>query len=137
MATVIADSGFLEALGIRRHPKHAAAKAFLAGYKGEILVPAPVVIESCYFFSTAAKVSLLDWLEKEPVKVAEVPPQSYGEIGSILTRYASSNLDFPDAAIIWLANKIGCRGILTVDMRDFGVYRLKGGKKFEIVRWFV
>ena len=25
---------------------------------------------------------------------------------------------------------------LTVDLRDFGAYRLKGGKRFEVVKWF-
>ncbi len=135
MAAVIADSGFLVALGIRRDPRHEAAKSFLSGYKGEIIVPSPVVVESCFFFSTAARISLLDWLGKGPAKVAELPPQAYAEIGAILMRYASLDLDFADAAIVWLADKIKCRGVLTVDMRDFGVYRLKGGKKFEIVKW--
>lgn len=136
MPAVIADSGFLVALGIRRDPRHAAAKAFLMGYVGEIIVPSPVVVESCFFFSTAAKISLLDWLGKPPARVAELPLQAYSEVGSILARYAALEPDFTDAAIVWLADKIGCRGILTVDTRDFGVYRLKGGKRFEIVRWF-
>ena len=136
MPAVIADSGFLVALGVRRDPRHAAAKAFLAGYKGEIIVPSPVVVESCFFFSTAAKISLLDWLEKGPARVAELPSKAYAEIGPIMARYAALDPDFTDASIVWLADKLGCRGILTVDTRDFGVYRLKGGKRFEIVRWF-
>lgn len=37
--------------------------------------------------------------------------------------------------IVWLADQIDCRAILTVDARDFGIYRLKGGKRFEVVRW--
>ena len=136
MRAVLADSGFLVALGIRRDPRHAAAKAFLAGYNGEIIVPAPVVVESCYFLSTTAKVSLLDWLGKGPAKVAELPAQAYAEIGPILARYAALDPDFTDAALVWLADRIKCRGILTVDTRDFGVYRLGGGKRFEIVKWF-
>lgn len=135
MRAVIADSGFVVALGIRRDPRHTAAKAFLAGYKGQIIVPAPVVVESCFFFSTAAKVALFDWLGRGPAKVAELPAQAYAEIGTILTRYAALDPDFTDAAIVWLADGIGCRGILTMDTRDFGVYRLKGGKRFEIVKW--
>lgn len=135
MPAVIADSGFLVALGIRRDPRHAAAKAFLAGYKGEIIVPAPVVVESCFFFSTAAKVSLLDWLGSGPARIVELPALAYAEIGAILARYADLDPDFTDGAIVWLADKLGCRGVLTVDTRDFGVYRLKGGTRFEVVRW--
>ena len=34
------------------------------------------------------------------------------------------------------ADRMDCRAILTVDARDFGIYRLKGSKRFEVVRWF-
>lgn len=136
MQRVLADSGFLVALGIRRDPRHAAAKSFLAAYKGEIIVPAPVVVESSYFLSTSAKVALLDWLGNAPAKVTELPAHAYAEIGAILARYAALQPDFTDAAIVWLADKTACRAILTVDTRDFEVYRLKGGKRFEIVSWF-
>ena len=135
MQSVIADSGFLVALGIERDPRHAAAKAYLGRFKGQLVVPAPVVVETCFFLSARIKASMLDWLSKEPMKVAEIPMQAYGEIGAILTRYAKLDPDFTDAAIVWLADKIGCRAILTVDARDFGVYRLKGAKRFELVRW--
>jgi hypothetical protein len=35
-----------------------------------------------------------------------------------------------------LANHAGMRDILTVDETDFLVYRLKGGKRFALVKWF-
>ena len=136
MPAVLADSGFLVALGIRRDPRHEAARTFLSGYKGEIIVPAPVVVESSYFLSAAAKISLLDWLGKGPAKVTELPAEAYASIGPIIARYSALEPDFTDAAIVWLADQTGCRRILTVDTRDFGVYRLKNGKRFEIVRWF-
>jgi uncharacterized protein len=136
MRKVLADSGYLVALGIRRDPRHQAAKAFLAAFKGEIIVPSPVVVESCYFFSTAAKIRLLDWLAKGGGKVVELPSDAYSGIGAIIARYAALDPDFVDGAIVWLADQIDCRAILTVDTRDFGIYRLKGGKRFEVVRWF-
>ena len=136
MKSVLVDSGFLVALGIARDPRHQSAKAFLTGYTGTLLVPAPVVSESCYFLSTANKVRLLDWLAAPQRKVLDVPTAAYPEVGAILARYAGLDPDFTDAAIVWLAGKIGCRAILTVDTRDFGVYRLNGNKRFELVKWF-
>src|SRR3954470_3985686 len=100
MPAVIADSGFLVALGIRRDPRHSAAKRFLNTFSGEMIVPSPVVVESCFFFSTVAKVALLDWLEKSPAKVVDLPLQAYAEIGAILSRYASLDPDFTDASIV-------------------------------------
>ena len=136
MRAVLADSGFIVALGIRRDPRHQAAKTFLAGYKGEIIVPGPVVVESSYFLSTAGKIRLLDWIAKGGAKLADLPSQAYADIGAIIARYADLEPDFTDAAIVWLADKMACRAILTVDTRDFGIYRLKGGKHFEVVKWF-
>ncbi len=136
MKRILADSGFLVALGIERDPRHRAARDFLDTYAGELLVPTPVVSESCYFLSTAGKVRLLDWLRKPLRKVLDLPVSAYPEVGAILARYADLEPDFTDAAIVWLAGKTGCRAILTVDVRDFSIFRLGKGKRFELVKWF-
>ena len=136
MRSVLADSGFLVALGIRRDPRHQAAKNFIAGYKGEIIVPGPVVVESCFFLSAPGKMRLLDWIAKGGATLADVPSLAYADIGGVIGRYSALDPDFTDAAIVWLADKTSCRAILTVDTRDFGIYRLKGNKRFEVVKWF-
>lgn len=136
MKSAIADTGFLVALGIQRDPRHQAAKSFLESYKGEILVPAPVVVESCYFLSTAAKVRLIDWLASGRRKLIELTVDAYPDIAQILARYTDLDPDFTDAAVVWIADKVGCRAVLTVDKRDFGVYRLKGDKRFDVIKWF-
>jgi len=133
---VLVDSGFLVALGIERDPRHRAAFDFLNSYVGEMLVPAPVVTETCYFLSTAGKVRLLNWLRKLPRKVLDLPVFAYPEVGEILARYADLDPDFTDAAIVWLAEKTDCRAILTVDIRDFSTFRLAKDKRFELVKWF-
>ena len=136
MRRILVDTGFLVALGIERDPRHRAARDFLDDYVGELLVPAPVVTEACYFLSTAGKVRLLDWLGRLPRKVLDVPVSAYAEIGDTLLRYAGLKPDFTDAAVVWLAESTGCRAILTVDVRDFSVFRLKKGRRFELVKWF-
>ena len=136
MTGVLTDTGFLVALGIERDPRHRAARAFLDSYTGELLVPAPVVSESCYFLSTAGKVRLLDWVCTAPRKVLDLPVSAYCEVGKILARYAQLDPDFTDGSIVWLAEKTGCRAILTVDIRDFSVFRLAKSRHFELVKWF-
>ena len=66
----------------------------------------------------------------------DVPVSTYPEIGAIIRKYADRKIDFADAALVWLANHTGMRDILTVDQADFSVYRLKGGKRFALVKWF-
>ena len=78
---------------------------------------------------------MLEWIERGALDVADVPVSAYPEIATTIRKYADRNIDFADAALVWLAEQSGCRAILTVDLRDFGVYRLKGGKRFEVVKW--
>lgn len=140
MSRVLVDTGFLVALGIARDRRHRAACDFLDDYAGEWLVPAPVVVETCYFLSTTGKVRLLDWLRGPRCKVLDLPAVAYGDVGAILARYTALDPDFTDAALVWFAQETECRAILTVDVRDFGVFRVgKGtgkGKRFELVKWF-
>ena len=135
MNKVIVDTGFLVALGIARDARHRSAREFLAYYQGELLIPAPVVEEACYFLSTANKVRLLDWLTLPRHKVLHLPEASYSEVAQILARYAALDPDFTDASIVWLAQETGCHSLLTVDVRDFSTVRLNKGKRFELVKW--
>ena len=129
------DTGFLVALGIARDPRHLAAREFLGAYKGELLVPAPVVSETCYFLSTIGKVRLLDWLGKPQRRVLDLPQAAYADVGQILARYAALDPDLTDAAIVWLAQEMRCYSILTADVRDFSTFRAGRNKRFELVKW--
>lgn len=136
MNRVLVDTSFLVALGIARDKRHRAACDFLDRYAGELLVPAPVVAETCYFLSTIGKVRLLDWLSGPQCKVLDMPPVAYGDVGDILARYTSLDPDFTDAALVWFAQETDCRAILTVDVRDFNVFRVGKARRFELVKWF-
>ena len=134
-ATVLVDSGFLVALGVRRDPRHEAAVAWLAANKATLLIPAPVIVETCFFLSAAAKAHLLSWARRSPASVLEVPAEAYPGIARTLDKYADLDPDFTDAALVWAAQDSGCRRILTVDRTDFEIYRLKGNKRFDVLPW--
>ncbi len=132
---VLVDSGFLVALGVRRDPRHQKAVDWLAGNKAQLLIPAPVIVETCFFLSVAAKTQLLSWSRRAPARVLDVPPEAYPEIALTLEKYADLDPDFTDAAMVWAAHDSGCRRILTVDRTDFETYRLKGNRHFDVLPW--
>ena len=94
------------------------------------------MVETSSFLDACAKIKLLDLVQSGRIKTLELPSTAYGDIASIIGKHADRDIDFADAALVWLAERSGCRAILTVDLRDFGVYRLKGGKRFDVVKWF-
>jgi len=64
-----------------------------------------------------------------------MPGSSYPELANYIQKYADQDIDFADAALVWLATQTGQRSILSVDETGFQVYRLKGGHTFELIRW--
>jgi predicted nucleic acid-binding protein len=136
VARLLVDTGFLVALGRKADPLHAEAKTFFLREAGPLITVSPVVVETCFFLDAAAKIEFLDLAQSARLKTLELPTVAYGELGTVIRKYADRDIDLADAALIWLANRTGVRHILTTDRADFGVYRLKGGKRFELVKWF-
>ena len=47
--------------------------------------------------------------------------------------YADREIDFADATLVWVADLIATLDVMTIDRRDFEVYRARGGKAFNLV----
>lgn len=136
MARLVVDTGFLVALYLRGDSLHDSALRFIRSNRAPLLTASPVVVETCHFLNVRGKVELLKWVEKGGLNVAEVPTEAYPTLAANLERYADLEVDLADVALIWLAELLGEYQILTVDQRDFGAFRLKGRKRFELVRWY-
>ena len=135
MTGAIVDTGFLVALFSRRDRLRQAARDHLEAYTYPLATVAPIIVETSFFLDARGKADLLEWIVRGGLAVAELPPDAYREIKAIVIKYADRDIDFADAALIWFAGISGCRSILTVNERDFSVYRLKGNKRFEVVGW--
>ena len=138
MARLLVDTGFLVALYIRGDTLHNDAVDYLRGNRAALLTVAPVIVETCFFLDVQAKVELLEWVARGGIEVYDISPRSaFAEIVMHLQKYADHDIDFADAALVWLANAHGERRVLTVDETDFSLFRLKNGKHFDLVQWFV
>ena len=136
MTGIIVDTGFLVALFCPKEKLRARAREFLRDDRSPLLTVTPVVVEACHFLKPREKAGLLEWIQRGAVAVAEVPASAYGDIRALILKHEDLDIDFTDAAIVWLAENTGCRSILTVDVRDFSAFRLAKGKRFELVKWF-
>ena len=136
MTRLLVDTGFLVALGRGGDPLHAAASKFFRRCTDALLTVSPVVVETCFFLDARAKAAFLDLAQSERLKTLEVPTTAYSEIAAVILKYSDRDIDLADAALVWLADRIGVRQILTTDRNDFDIYRLKGGKRFGVVKWF-
>jgi predicted nucleic acid-binding protein len=132
---ILVDTGFLVALGRARDPCHRAAVKFLESNAMPLVTVAAVVVETCHFLGVDARARMLEWIAADGPAVVDVPPASYPDLASTMERYRERDIDFADAALVWLAEQSGQHAILTVDEGDFSRFRLKGGKRFRLVDW--
>jgi uncharacterized protein len=135
MDHILVDTGFLVALGRARDPLHAAARTWLEGCTTPLATVSAVVVEACHFLRLESRRALLEWLADGGPAVIEVPPQAFPELSRTMERYKERDIDFADAALVWLAEQTGHRSIVTVDEADFGRFRLKGRARFDLVEW--
>lgn len=135
MERFLVDTGFLVALGRTRDPLHAAARSYMHDCTTGLATVSAVVVETCHFLRLEARRALLDWLASGGPAVVEVPPEAYPELSRTMDRHRDRDIDFADAALVWLAEQTGHRSILTVDDTDFRRFRLKGGARFDLLEW--
>jgi predicted nucleic acid-binding protein len=134
MERLIADTGFLVAIGRRADPRHEGARRFSGRFGGQLVTVSAVIVEACHFLTPQSRVDLLESIGGR-LLVIEVPVRSYPDLAATIRRYGNRDIDFADASLVWLAEQSGLRKILTVDVTDFSTFRLGNAKRFELVDW--
>jgi hypothetical protein len=132
---ILVDTGFLVALGRAKDPAHGSARRFLAANTLPFVTLSAVVAESCHFLALDSRKALLTWFASDGPAVVEVPASSYPDLVKTMERHADRDIDFADASLVWLAEQTGHRQVLTVDRTDFSRFRLKGGKRLDLIEW--
>ena len=60
-------------------------------------------------------------------------PAELVRMSELMSKYNDPPIDFADASLVALAERLSLDRIFTVDRRDFTVYRLHGKKPFTII----
>lgn len=134
--TLIADSGFLIALFDIREPHHLEAQAFLQRQPRPLVTVEAVVVEVSSFLAGGQRRAFLSALAAGALPVALPEAHSYRRIAELAGKYDDITPDYADLALIDLAERTGLTAVLTCDVDDFSIYRIKGRKSFNLVSWF-
>ena len=92
-----------------------------------------VVTEAEYLldFSSKAQVALMHLLASGRPRVETIATSERPRIEQLMSRYQTLPMDYADATLVLLAERMGTMRVFTLDRRDFGVYRV-GKRRFEI-----
>jgi len=126
------DTGFLVALFAANDSHHEAARAFMASNTTLKLHSVwPVIVETCFFLDNNGKQALLKWLERGAMTMHDITPQDLPIIRSTIDKYQNLEPDFTDIVLVTMADLSRVRQILTIDVRDFSIYRFSDETVFE------
>lgn len=116
-------------------PKHEVARTTLAGWDGELVVPAFVAAEADYLVLTRlgvdAQIALVDDLASAYL-VDSLDSAGLKRVAEVCRRYRDLALGLADASIVVLADKWGTRALASFDARDFRAVSSLGGGSFDL-----
>ncbi len=132
------DTGFLYAIADKDDDAHTPAVEVLRTLTDEeLILPTLVLVEVTYLIqekvSQSAMHSFVKELQSSPLQFEHIQRDDLARIHELLVKYADNELDFVDAAITTMAERLGITVILTVDQRHFRVIRPAYCDYFEIL----
>ena len=138
MNKLLIDSGFLYAALDKDDNKHEPVIEVLSSLRRQdTVLPAPIIVETTYLFSSrighSAMRRFVQTLDASPFELVSLQKTDTKRVHEILDQYSDLKLDFVDAAITALAERLNITRILTVDQRDFRVIKPSHCDHFEIL----
>ncbi|MDJ0903422.1 MAG: PIN domain-containing protein [Xenococcus sp. MO_188.B8] len=126
METVIADTGFIVALTNISDSKHGVVKSVYLKQQN-ILMPQTVLAEVAYLVGREAGIknvsTFLKGLTASRFSLIALTTEDILRIAEILEQYVDSRIDFVDASVMAMAERLNINTILTLDYRDFSLFR--------------
>lgn len=136
LAPILVDTGPLVACFNPDDQEHHPCLEKLRSVKGRRLVTTLAIItETLYLldFSLSNQQKFLQFVASDVLEVLELDADDFLKISLLMEKYRDCPMDFGDATLVILSGRLRTRQILTLDHRDFGIYRTPFGQTFEKV----
>lgn len=131
------DTSCIIGLIDRGSKEHGLIKGIITNEDNEIIIPSPVIPETCYMlnkkFGSEVELKFIDELVRAELLVEVLEFEDVIRIPEIIRKYQDLNIGFVDAAVTAIAERIGTNKILTLDNRHFNAITPLGFDYFEIL----
>ncbi len=132
---VILDTGPWVALIDRSESRHTECVQWLKNFSGRLYSTKAVLTEVLYIlnFSITAQCAALDFVLESVVEIVPSNIESLKKTKNLMKKYADLPMDFADATLVCFATQTGMQNIVTLDKKDFAIYKLPKKKSFTIM----
>jgi hypothetical protein len=124
---IAVDTNVLLAAADRDEPRHGACAEILRRYRGELVVPAPVVAEASWMIEPrlgpAAEVRFVRAVANAELVVADLTGADYARCAELIDQYSDMGLGLVDASVVTVCEGRGIAIVATLNRRDFNVVR--------------
>ncbi len=129
------DTGPWVALIDKSESKHDICVRWLKNFSGKLYSTESVLTEVLYLlnFSVKAQTSAIDFVLKSVVEIIPSSVESMKKVKFLIKKYSDLPMDYADATIVCLAMDTGIYNIITLDQKDFNIYRFKKKQSFVIM----
>lgn len=132
---MLLDTGPLVAFLDRSERNHRRCVDFFKAFRGRLLTTEPVLTEAVYllgphFFNQKAA---LDFVLMGGAELIPLSPALLKRSTQLMAKYADVPMDFADASLVALAEERGITEVVTLDKKDFAVYRTAARKGFTVM----
>ena len=132
----VADTSFIVALENKFDQHHGRCLSVFEQEK-LIYMPQSVLNEVCYLLTKSggnrATVSFLSRLPNMNLLLLPSQPDDIARTTELLDKYADTRVDFVDATVAAVAERLNVTRILTLDQRDFQILRPRHVDHFELL----
>jgi len=127
MAKIIIDAGPLIAFFRADDQHHLWAAEIFKTMRPPFFTTESVVTEAAYFLATSGASArwLLAWIENGDLKIPFQLPEQAGAVADLMDKYRN-RMDLADATLVRLSELLDDCQILTIDYKDFSIYRRHG-----------
>lgn len=137
MMKAIVDSSFLVATANAHDRFHAECLALAQEMQHGFIVPVTVLPEAAYLIGSRLGHHIMREFVRQMARPGWITePVSDDDLiraAAILDKYSDLNLDFVDATLVAVAERLNVRRVLTLDRRDFRVIRPSHCPSFELL----
>jgi len=137
--SAIVDSGFVVALVNPNDAHHAAVARAARTLRAPPWLVTPALTEIAYVLHSRAgpcAVGRFVGALNDPavgLELLDPVPDDYRRTEQLLAKYGDSGIDFVDALIAAVAERLGVRTILTLDRRHFALFRPAHCPAFQLL----
>jgi uncharacterized protein len=135
--TAILDTSFLFALTDQSDRNHPRVLTVAQSANEKLVLPVVVLPEICYLVASRlghqAMRHFVASMTPDVVQVESMTIEDLVRAHQILEKYADNQLDFTDAAIVSIAERLTITRVYTLDRRDFSVIRPKHCDYFDLL----